>query len=106
MIRNFYLLRGIISYDLSDTLLIMDLDPKPQHEIEAEKKIAELLKANGVLKANISTLYRTARAEIARKDERIRDLQSELDTLIFRRLNKKYELENAKILNETPKTMN
>lgn len=80
----------------------MDTDPKTQRENDAEKKVAELMKANSILKANISTLYRTARAEIARKDERIRDLQSELDNLIFRRLDKKYELENKRITKETP----
>lgn len=52
---------------------------------DLEKRIAELTSANTILKANISTLYRTARAEIARKDERISELQSELDNLIFKR---------------------
>lgn len=55
---------------------------------DLEKKIAELTSANTILKANISTLYRTARAEIARKDERISELQSELDNLIFKRTTK------------------
>lgn len=55
---------------------------------DSDRKIIELTKANSILKANISTLYRTARAEIARKDERIIELQSELDNLIFRRTDK------------------
>lgn len=82
--------------------MIMDSESKTQKENDAEIKVAELTKANNILKANISTLYRTARAEIARKDERIRDLQSELDNLIFRRLDKKYEFENKKTTKETP----
>lgn len=54
-----------------------------------ERKIAELTRANGILKANISTLYRTARAEISRKNDRIAELQSELDDLIFKRMNRR-----------------
>lgn len=53
---------------------------------EMEKKLEELTRTNSILKANISTLYRTARAEFARKDDRIAQLQSELDDLIFKRL--------------------
>lgn len=58
---------------------------------EAEKRIAELTKINTVLKANISTLYRTAKAEIQRKNDRISELQSELDDLIFRRNGRRCE---------------
>lgn len=58
-------------------------------QTEADKRIAELTRANGILKANISTLYRTARAEIARKNDRISGLQSELDDLIFKRCSRK-----------------
>lgn len=61
-------------------------------EDSRDKRIAELTSANTILKANISTLYRTARAEISRKDKRISDLEMELsetksafDDLIFRR---------------------
>lgn len=53
-----------------------------------DARIAELTRANGILKANISTLYRTAKAEIARKNARISELQSELDDLIFKRMNR------------------
>lgn len=53
-----------------------------------DARITELTRANGILKANISTLYRTAKAEIERKNARISELQSELDDLIFKRMNK------------------
>lgn len=79
---------------------MMEVVSDNKHENDAEHKIAELMRANGILKANISTLYRTARAEIARKDERIRDLQAELDDLIFRRLDKKLESEEKKVSKE------
>lgn len=49
--------------------------------------IEDLRRTNTILKANISTLFRTARAEMLRKNERIAELQSELDNLIFRRNN-------------------
>lgn len=51
-----------------------------------DARLIELTRANGILKANISTLYRTAKAEIERKDARISELQSELDDLIFKRM--------------------
>lgn len=57
-------------------------------ENDRDKIIAELTRANGILKANISTLYRTARAEIARKNDRIVELQSEVDDLLFKRMNR------------------
>lgn len=64
---------------------------------ELEIKIKELTSANIILKANISTLYRTARAEIARKNERISELQSELDDLLFKRMrtNQKKQVQSA-----------
>lgn len=57
-------------------------------ENDRDKIVAELTRANGILKANISTLYRTARAEIARKNERIAELQANLDDLLFKRMNR------------------
>lgn len=56
-------------------------------ENDRDRIIAELTRANGILKANISTLYRTARAEIARKNDRISELQSSLDDILFKRMN-------------------
>lgn len=67
------------------------LQPQSTKVEDLEKKVAELTRANTILKANISTLYRTAKAEIARKDDRIAELQSELDDLIFKRFAKKGE---------------
>lgn len=52
-----------------------------------DAEINELKKRNQTLKANISTLYKTAKAEIDRKDKRISALQSQLDDLIFKRKN-------------------
>jgi len=62
---------------------------------ERDKSIAELTRTNGILKANISTLYRTARAEIARKNDRISELQSELDNLLFKRMNRASQAETS-----------
>lgn len=67
------------------------MDPKEDFN-DLSKKVDELTHANNVLKANISTLYRTAKAEIARKNERILELQNELDNLIFKRMDKKNNL--------------
>lgn len=61
---------------------------KVDQENDRDKIIEELSRANVVLKANISVLYRTARAEIARKNERITELQSEVDNLLFRRMSR------------------
>ena len=61
---------------------------EPDQENDPTKVIAELIRTNGILKANISTLYRTARAEIARKNERISELQAQLDDLLFKRMNR------------------
>lgn len=67
-----------------------------------KKRIDELITANTILKANISTLYRTAKAEIARKDDRIAQLQSELDNYIFRRADASINQtkKDAKVVNE------
>ena len=71
---------------------------KLDQENDPDKIITELAKANSVLKANISTLYRTARAEITRKNDRIAELQSQLDDLLFKRMNRanntSFETEN------------
>jgi hypothetical protein len=63
--------------------------PSTNQENDRDRIIAELTHANGILKANISTLYRTARAEIARKNDRISELQSSLDDLLFKRMNQR-----------------
>lgn len=81
------LLIVVISHPLPLPALMDDQQQshKVDQENDKEKIIAELTRANGVLKANISTLYRTARAEIARKNERLAELQAELDDLLFKR---------------------
>ena len=55
-------------------------DPSEMNNEELRKRVKELEEENSVLKRNISTLYRTSREEIKRKDKMIADLQmSELD---------------------------
>lgn len=44
-----------------------------------------LEKENRILKANISSLYKTAIAEVDRKNSQINELRSSLDDLILRR---------------------
>ena len=44
-----------------------------------EQKVAQLQRENEVLKRNMGTLYRTARAELSRKDKEITRLATELD---------------------------
>lgn len=67
-----------------ETVTSTDCQNNPNKLRELELQVAELTRTNGILKANISTLYRTARLEIARKDDRISQLQLELDETIFR----------------------
>ena len=52
---------------------------------QKEKDNLELNRKLTVLKTNISSLYKTAKSEIDRKSEQIRELQSQIDTLKFRR---------------------
>lgn len=48
---------------------------------DLEKKVEELTAENHTLKRNIGTLYRTAKAEIKRKDEEIARLIREIEQL-------------------------
>ena len=52
---------------------------------QREQENQVLNKKVNVLKANISSLYKTAKSEIERKNQQIKDLQSEVDMLKFRR---------------------
>lgn len=52
---------------------------------EREKRQVLIEKENRVLKANISSLYKTAVAEIERKNGQISGLRSQVDDLILRR---------------------
>lgn len=65
---------------------------QPVHS-SLECELLKLREKNAVLKANISTLFKTAQNEIQRKDKRIADLQAELDDLIFKRSNRKLKTE-------------
>lgn len=53
------------------------------NELKAKVKILEE-KAN-LLELRISEIYKTAKAEIERKDRRIRELNQEKDDVLFRR---------------------
>ena len=52
-----------------------------QASSELEKKIKELSEENQQLKRNIGTLYRTAKAEIKRKDDEITRLRQQVEDL-------------------------
>lgn len=69
-------------------------------ENDRDKILTELTRANSILKANISTLYRTARAEIARKNDRIAELQTEVDNLLFKRMSRAGQSEPKARLND------
>jgi hypothetical protein len=47
----------------------------------SEQQLQELTEENQRLKRNIGTLYRTAKAEIKRKNDEINRLKTELETL-------------------------
>ena len=67
-----------------DTLV----DQNKKLELKYQKIVAEkirLEKENRILKANISSLYKTAATEIKRKDSQMSDLRGQLDDLILRR---------------------
>lgn len=49
------------------------------HVASMQKEIDSLKAENETLKRNMGTLYRTAKAELARKDERIASLQGQID---------------------------
>jgi hypothetical protein len=59
-----------------------------------------LEKENRILKANISSLFKTAVAEIERKNSQISELRKELDDLILRR-HKRQHRDEPKPLKET-----
>lgn len=48
-------------------------------EEELQRELEKLRQENETLKRNIGTLFRTARAEITRKDTKIEELIAELD---------------------------
>lgn len=50
-----------------------------QEEKELQQELENLRQENETLKRNIGTLYRTARAEIKRKDAKIESLMEALD---------------------------
>mmetsp|Transcript_13776 Transcript_13776/g.29951 ORF Transcript_13776/g.29951 Transcript_13776/m.29951 type:complete len:114 (-) Transcript_13776:252-593(-) len=49
------------------------------HVADMQKQIDTLRAENEALKRNMGTLYRTAKAELARKDDRIATLQDQID---------------------------
>lgn len=68
---------------------LVDLNKK-LIKVESEKEASfkdnqELNRKIAILKTNISSLYKTARSEIDRKNQQIKSLQEQLDTIKFRR---------------------
>ena len=64
------------------------VDQNKKLELKYQKTVADkvrLEKENRILKANISSLYKTAASEIQRKDSQMADLRGQLDDLILRR---------------------
>ena len=79
--------------NLIDIVLIEDCQKRLSFERDQIKnelnenkiKLAKLEKVNTILKANISSLFKTAKAELQRKNDRIAELTNKLDDFIFRR---------------------
>lgn len=69
---------------LSDVVNKQSIRQKEEYEkILAEN--ANLRKQNDILKANISSLFKTAVAEIDRKNTQLKELQTRLDDIVLRR---------------------
>jgi predicted phage gp36 major capsid-like protein len=49
------------------------------------QQVKELTRCNTIMKNNISSLYKTARAELDRKDAEIARLREQLDQILFRK---------------------
>jgi hypothetical protein len=62
---------------------------------ENKNKITELTALNDRLKKNLSLLLVTAKSEINRKDQQIKDMQRRVDELIFRKNKKKKQTRDA-----------
>ena len=80
-------------FDLLDEAIITDQAEKFTDEnkllkdelVKAQEMNRKLQRENRVLKANISSLYKTAINEIERKSKQLAETQSRLDDLILRR---------------------
>ena len=90
-------------FDLFDEVIIdkeLSSNQQANQELQekyekAMKQLSLLEKENRILKANISSLFKTAVSEIERKDGQISQLRSELDDFILRR-NKKWTGDQSK----------
>ena len=67
---------------------------------DASKRLTYLEKENRILKANISSLFKTAVAEIERKNYQNNELRKELDDLILRRNKRQHEEKSCQELQE------
>ena len=82
-----------LDFDLLDEAIIEEKNDKIEKEKEQlSAKYQDMLnknivleKQNKILKANISSLFKTASSEIDRKNNQINQLRSQLDDLILRR---------------------
>jgi len=63
-----------------------------KENLELKAELERVQKQNHAFKVNISSLYKTAKVELGRKDRRLNELQRQHDTLLFRRGNSKNRL--------------
>ena len=81
---DFDLLDEAIICDRTDSLV--SENKKLRDELMKAKDFnSRLEKENRILKANISSLYKTALSEIERKTQQLSDVQTKLDDYILRR---------------------
>ncbi|XP_053204082.1 uncharacterized protein LOC128388676 [Panonychus citri] len=79
--------------NLNDIAILQDSHDKLEKENEKiimelgqiKEQLARMTRVNKILKSNISSLYKTAKAELDRKNDRIAELTRQYDDLIFRR---------------------
>ncbi|RWS15942.1 CASP8-associated protein 2-like protein [Dinothrombium tinctorium] len=96
---------SLSAVSLSDACLIESSFEKLRTENERlvvnigdlSAKLAKKEKENRVLKANISSLYKTAKAEMERKNNEIGELRRNLDSLIFRQMSEAENLDKSDV---------
>ncbi|XP_015784867.1 uncharacterized protein LOC107362343 [Tetranychus urticae] len=82
-----------IGSNLNDVAILQDSFDKLEKEKnvvdselkEIKEKYERMVMVNKILKTNISSLYKTAKAELERKNDRISELTRQIDDLVFRR---------------------
>ena len=82
--------------NLNEVSIVDDLNDKLERKNEkiskeleqVKEELARMTRINKILKTNISSLFKTAKAELERKNERIAQLTQQYDDLVFRRRKK------------------